>query len=68
VVKHLTMTQAVALKDQAISASAYSGEVIEGMLRRSFLDVAEASEGAWAFVPAAGTASRGGFSPRPRRR
>jgi hypothetical protein len=62
------MTQPVALKDHAISASAYSGEVMEGMLRRIFVDVAEAGEGACAFVPAAGTASRGGFSPRPRRR
>ena len=42
VVKHLTMTQALALKDHAIAACAvYPGEVIEGMLRGIFVDIAE---------------------------
>ena len=44
VVKHLTMTQALALKDHAIAACAvYPGEVIEGMLRSIFVDIAEAT-------------------------
>jgi len=44
VVKHLTMTQALALKDHAIAACAvYPGEVIEGMLRSIFADIAEAT-------------------------
>ena len=44
VVKHLTMTQALALKDHAIAAcTVYPGEVIEGMLRSIFADIAEAT-------------------------
>jgi len=44
VVKHLTMTQALALKDHAIAACAvYPGEVIEGMLRSIFTEIAEAT-------------------------
>jgi NAD(P)-dependent dehydrogenase (short-subunit alcohol dehydrogenase family) len=44
VVKHLTMTQALALKDHAIAACVvYPGEVIEGMLRSIFVDIAEAT-------------------------
>ena len=44
VVKHLTMTQALALKDHAIAACVvYPGEVIEGMLRSIFADIAEAT-------------------------
>lgn len=44
VVKHLTMTQALALKDHAIAACAvYPGEVIEGMLHSIFADTAEAT-------------------------
>lgn len=44
VVKHLTMTQALALKDHAIAACVvYPGEVIEGMLHSIFVDIAEAS-------------------------
>jgi meso-butanediol dehydrogenase / (S,S)-butanediol dehydrogenase / diacetyl reductase len=44
VVKHLTMTQALALKDHAIAACViYPGEVIEGMLRSIFVDIAEAA-------------------------
>jgi NAD(P)-dependent dehydrogenase (short-subunit alcohol dehydrogenase family) len=44
VVKHLTMTQALALKDHAIAACVvYPGEVIEGMLRSIFADIAHAS-------------------------
>jgi len=44
VVKHLTMTQALALKDHAIAACAvYPGEVIEGMLRSIFADTAGAT-------------------------
>jgi NAD(P)-dependent dehydrogenase (short-subunit alcohol dehydrogenase family) len=44
VVKHLTMTQALALKDHAIAACVvYPGEVIEGMLRSIFVDIARAS-------------------------
>jgi NAD(P)-dependent dehydrogenase (short-subunit alcohol dehydrogenase family) len=44
VVKHLTMTQALALKDHAIAACVvYPGEVIEGMLRRIFVDIAGAT-------------------------
>ena len=44
VVKHLTMTQALALKDHAIAACVvYPGEVIEGMLRSIFTDIAEAT-------------------------
>ena len=43
VVKHLTMTQALALKHHAIAACVvYPGEVIEGMLRSIFTDIAEA--------------------------
>jgi NAD(P)-dependent dehydrogenase (short-subunit alcohol dehydrogenase family) len=44
VVKHLTMTQALALKDHAIAACVvYPGEVIEGMLRSIFADIAAAT-------------------------
>jgi len=44
VVKHLTMTQALALKDHEIAACAvYPGEVIEGMLRSIFVDIAQAT-------------------------
>jgi NAD(P)-dependent dehydrogenase (short-subunit alcohol dehydrogenase family) len=44
VVKHLTMTQALALKDHAIAACVvYPGEVIEGMLRSIFVDIAQAT-------------------------
>lgn len=44
VVKHLTMTQALALKDHAIAACVvYPGEVIEGMLRSIFVDIAGAT-------------------------
>jgi NAD(P)-dependent dehydrogenase (short-subunit alcohol dehydrogenase family) len=44
VVKHLTMSQALALKDYAIAACVvYPGEVIEGMLRGIFVDIAEAA-------------------------
>ena len=44
VVKHLTMTQALALKDHAIAACVvYPGEVMEGMLRSIFVDTAEAA-------------------------
>lgn len=44
VVKHLTMTQALALADHAIAACVvYPGEVIEGMLRSIFTDIAEAT-------------------------
>jgi NAD(P)-dependent dehydrogenase (short-subunit alcohol dehydrogenase family) len=44
VVKHLTMTQALALKDHAIAACVvYPGEVIEGMLRSIFADIAHAT-------------------------
>jgi len=44
VVKHLTMTQALALKDHAIAACVvYPGEVIEGMLRSIFADIAGAT-------------------------
>jgi 2-hydroxycyclohexanecarboxyl-CoA dehydrogenase len=44
VVKHLTMTQALALASRAIAACCvYPGEVIEGMLRSIFTDVAEAT-------------------------
>src|SRR5262249_398246 len=44
VVKHLTMTQALALKDHAIAACVvYPGEVIEGMLRSIFADIAQAT-------------------------
>jgi NAD(P)-dependent dehydrogenase (short-subunit alcohol dehydrogenase family) len=44
VVKHLTMTQALALKDHAIAACVvYPGEVIEGMLRGIFADIARAT-------------------------
>jgi NAD(P)-dependent dehydrogenase (short-subunit alcohol dehydrogenase family) len=44
VVKHLTMTQALALRDHAIAACAvYPGEVIEGMLRGIFVDIARAT-------------------------
>jgi NAD(P)-dependent dehydrogenase (short-subunit alcohol dehydrogenase family) len=42
VVKHLTMSQALALRDHAIAACVvYPGEVIEGMLRSIFVDTAE---------------------------
>jgi len=45
VVKHLTMTQALALADHAIAACVvYPGEVIEGMLRGIFTDIAEATD------------------------
>jgi NAD(P)-dependent dehydrogenase (short-subunit alcohol dehydrogenase family) len=44
VVKHLTMTQALALKDHAIAACAvYPGEVLEGMLLSIFADIAAAT-------------------------
>jgi NAD(P)-dependent dehydrogenase (short-subunit alcohol dehydrogenase family) len=44
VVKHLTMTQALALQDHAIAACVvYPGEVIEGMLRGIFADIAAAT-------------------------
>jgi len=44
VIKHLTMTQALALKDEAIAACVvYPGEVIEGMLHSIFVDIAGAS-------------------------
>jgi len=44
VVKHLTMTQALALRDHAIAACVvYPGEVIEGMLRSIFADTAGAT-------------------------
>ncbi len=44
VVKHLTMTQALALKDHAIAACVvYPGEVIEGMLRGIFAEIADAT-------------------------
>jgi NAD(P)-dependent dehydrogenase (short-subunit alcohol dehydrogenase family) len=44
VVKHLTMTQALALRDHAIAACVvYPGEVIEGMLRSIFVDIARAA-------------------------
>jgi NAD(P)-dependent dehydrogenase (short-subunit alcohol dehydrogenase family) len=44
VVKHLTMTQALALKDHAIAACVvYPGEVIEGMLHSIFADIAGAT-------------------------
>jgi D-sorbitol dehydrogenase (acceptor) len=44
VVKHLTMTQALALKDHAIAACAvYPGEVLEGMLASIFADIAAAT-------------------------
>ena len=44
VVKHFTMTQALALKDHAIAACVvYPGEVVEGMLRSIFVAVAEAA-------------------------
>jgi NAD(P)-dependent dehydrogenase (short-subunit alcohol dehydrogenase family) len=44
VVKHLTMTQALALKDHAIAACAvYPGEVLEGMLASIFADTAAAT-------------------------
>jgi 2-keto-3-deoxy-L-fuconate dehydrogenase len=44
VVKHLTMTQALALKDHAIAACVvYPGEVIEGMLHSIFVDIAGAT-------------------------
>ena len=44
VVKHLTMTQALALKDHAIAACVvYPGEVIEGMLHSIFADTAGAT-------------------------
>jgi 2,3-dihydro-2,3-dihydroxybenzoate dehydrogenase len=45
VVKHLTMSQSLALKDHAIAACVvYPGEVIEGMLGSIFDDVARASD------------------------
>jgi NAD(P)-dependent dehydrogenase (short-subunit alcohol dehydrogenase family) len=44
VVKHLTMTQALALKDHAVAACVvYPGEVIEGMLHSIFADIAGAT-------------------------
>jgi NAD(P)-dependent dehydrogenase (short-subunit alcohol dehydrogenase family) len=44
VVKQLTMTQALALKDHAIAACVvYPGEVIEGMLCSIFVDIARAA-------------------------
>jgi NAD(P)-dependent dehydrogenase (short-subunit alcohol dehydrogenase family) len=44
VVKHFTMTQALALRDHAIAACVvYPGEVIEGMLHGIFADIAEAT-------------------------
>lgn len=44
VVKHLTMSQALALRDYAIAACVvYPGEVFEGMLRSIFVDTAEAA-------------------------
>jgi NAD(P)-dependent dehydrogenase (short-subunit alcohol dehydrogenase family) len=44
VVKHLTMSQALALASRAIAACCvYPGEVIEGMLRSIFIDIAEAT-------------------------
>ena len=44
VVKHLTMTQALALEDHAIAACAvYPGEVLEGMLASIFADTAAAT-------------------------
>jgi len=44
VVKHLTMTQALALRDHEIAACVvYPGEVIEGMLRSIFADIAHAT-------------------------
>jgi hypothetical protein len=69
VVNYLTMTHAVVLNDDAIAADVvYPGEVMEGMLRRIFVAIAEANEDARAFVATADTAGGPGFSPRPRRR
>jgi NAD(P)-dependent dehydrogenase (short-subunit alcohol dehydrogenase family) len=43
VVKHLTLSQSLALKEHAVAACVvYPGEVIEGMLRSIFVDIAHA--------------------------